>query len=317
MEKARAQAWMEVVVGGRMRPLSLHSSDIWQPRTPGLHSLERKYDQMPAASRPWARENAIEAATFVVSFPEPLNQQMAARVRIAIDALADELPGLQDGPQGMFVAFGAGPVPPPPPVDYLRFVAAPNGQHQWRAQVVANTIQVGCFEYTRFDAVWERAERYLITMLNALNRDQWISEIGLQVNDKFLYPAGMPPAEYDPAELYQQDSPLLTKKSQSSGIFWHLFQGWFDSDHPNRILNQLNVSNTPIAPGNQLAALIEHKATFQVNPEHPINCEQLMLPADGPRLLETTFRKLHTANKTVLKQLLTPEKLRQINMEVG
>jgi len=269
-----------------------------------------------AVSKPCATHNAIESATFAVVLKEVPSPDATQRIKAALDGLRSELPGVQDGPQGIVFAFG--PASMAPPNDMMRFIANPNGTHKWRAQISGNVVQVTCFEYTRFQEVWTKAISFLAPMLDALGTELAVQEIGHVVTDRFLYPEAMQEEAFDLGELYRKDSELLTAQTWKSGLLWHVFQGWFVAAGPaRRILNQLNVSNVDVsAPHMHIASVIEHRATMQFGHSDPIKLGDLIADNVAVRVqFDDIVQALHQENKAIIKKLLNDQKLQQIRME--
>lgn len=270
--------------------------------------------EQTAKSVPLAGHNAIETAVFAIELAQPQTPDRVQAIKTALDGFAQELPGEQTAQQSnMFVAFG----PTLPPFgEALRFVAKPSGDHAWRVQLTGNVLQVMCTEYTRFADVWGKARRYLQAMLAAADPDCIVASVSHQYIDKFLYPAGMALAEYSMEELFTRDTPYLTPQSWQSGLEWHVYQGWFDyaPDNSRRTLHQLNVTNATLAaPMPRLASVIDHRGSLQYAAAQPPTAGQLAA-ADGP--LNAYMAELHDAHKAVFSQLVCPEKLQEIGMEI-
>lgn len=270
--------------------------------------------EQTAKSEPLAGTNAIETAVFAIELAQPQTPDRVQAIKLALDGFAQELPGEQTAQQpNMFVAFG----PTLPPFgEALRFVAKPTGDHAWRVQLTGNVLQVICTEYTRFSEVWGRAHKYLQAMLAAAAPDCIVTSVSHQYIDKFLYPADMPPPQYSMDELFRRDTAYLTPQAWNSGLEWHVYQGWFDytNAESRRMLHQLNITNAALAaPTPRLASVIDHRCSLQYAIEQPPTAGQLAAP-DGP--LDAYMAEMHTAHKAVIAQLLSPEKLQEIGMEI-
>lgn len=266
-------------------------------------------------ARPFAGTNAIDAAVFTVELQQPPSPGAVHAIKTILDEFRADLPGEQSGPpNGFFVAMGSAM---PPFGDVLRFAAKPSGDHAWRVQLTGPVLQVLCGEYTRFADVWGKARLYLKAMLLALSKSEpsaRVVSITHQYVDKFLYPPEMQLEQYAMEELFQRSTPFLTSHAWSSGLQWHVYQGWFaDPTSERRILQQLNLSNVEFSsPVVQLGCLIDHRCT------HQRKITELLEPAalanSNADLLNSIVTELHNLHKVMLKQLLQPAKLEEIGM---
>lgn len=271
---------------------------------------------MSAISRPKNANNAIEAALFVVVLAQPVDAATMQKVGVALDTVADKLPGTkQPMQQGLIIQFGGGMTPPFG--DVMRFKSAPDGTHEWRVQVMGNLVQVACQTFSDFSDVWGTAEHYLRLVLGVIAPQMDVQEVGYQVVDKFEYEEGMRPMDYDMAELFQKGCPYLTPQSWKSGLRWHVYQGWFEqNDQAVKLLHQLNLSNTDIS-ATQIGNIIDHRVAARASAEQVLTLGTLV--GDGAEdrgSLDKIFRMFHKENLRVIRELLTPDKLLAIGMKV-
>lgn len=278
---------------------------------------------MTFASTPLHAANAIESAAFALVLREPLDLPSLSAIRDATQQFRTELPGSeQPGPvvvlpqsANVQVTFEGLPLQPH---GVSLFSAMPNGVRSWEIHAAGQLIVVACRAWTTYTEAWKRVRRYLTAVVGAIPRDYEITEIGLQVVDKFLYPIGADLQSYSARELFQDDSELLTAKAFKSGPYWHVYQGWFDHYEAlnGRILHQVNLSSVEVFEvGMRLATVIDHRASIQPL-RAPIRVKALVEGAAGGVCeLDNCFAQLHGANLAVLKQLLTDEKLASIGMD--
>lgn len=268
---------------------------------------------MSAISRPLREHHAIESATFVVILHEALDKPHHDAVLAALDQFSDELPGTQPvAPDPGFIKIQFFNQQPQPEI--TRFITGRDGQALWRVTIDANVVQVTCHDYTSFDLVLQRAMRYLTEVLNAVGPNYLVLEAGLQYVDKFVYDMATE-LDYDINELFRPGSRYLTEQARASGLFWHVYQGWFEPrDMQSRFLHQLNLSNVEL-PDRQVAALIDYRGTVRGTVQ-PLSLSELIVPEGyyGASPLELVFRQLHDTNRTLLENLLTDVKLQQIGM---
>lgn len=266
---------------------------------------------MTTTSRPLRGHNAIEQAIFAVVLNDALDTARHKAVAAALDRFSDELPGAGKMAEPDVVKIHFGNRAPEPEI--TRFAAGANGREQWRVSIDANVVQVIFSEYSNFNHALGLALRYLSAVLEAAGPDYRATEVGLQFVDKFLY--GIIDSEdYDINELYRPMSRYLTAQARESGMYWHVFQGWFEPrDARSRFLHQLNVSNTDL-PDGQLAAIIDYRGTLR-QVVQPLSLDGLTEKDDaGKSVLEQSFRHLHVTNRAILEDLLTEDKLEQIGI---
>jgi uncharacterized protein (TIGR04255 family) len=269
---------------------------------------------MTATSRPLRGHNAIEQATFVVVLNEAIDSTCHKAVTAALDRFSDELPGIGTGAEaGVFKIHFANRPPEP---EITRFAMGANGREQWRVSIDANVVQVVFSEYSNFNHALGLAIRYLSAILEAAGQNYRAAEVGLQFVDKFLYGI-ISNDDYDIDELYRPTSRYLTEQARTCGMYWHVFQGWFEPcDARSRFLHQLNVSNTDL-PDGQLAALVDYRGTLR-HVVQPVSLDELTTEdGSGKSALEQSFRHLHATNRAILEDLLTEEKLKQIGIRSG
>lgn len=270
---------------------------------------------MTANSRPLHAHNAIEAALFVVTLDQTPDAHSIAQASLALDGVATELPGKQEMPAGgpgFFVQFG----PSAPPFgEVFRFTAAPNGTHTWRVQLSGNMVQVACHAYTNFKDNWATASRYLRLMLQAMPQHVGVHDVGYQVVDKFLYNEPLSDDNYDMAELYRAKSKYITPHAWGSGCLWHVYQGWFMAlGADKKMLHQLNLSNVEM-PEQRFASVIDHRVMLQPTQGRPFALAEMLAENHAEVSLNQLFERLHNENKRVVRELLTPAKLKSIGIK--
>lgn len=263
-------------------------------------------------SNPRRKNNAIETAAFALNFGRLLDGDAFKRLADALETLAEELPGLEKR-QGIRMQFGVGVAPVQSQsehTDIARFIAGATGEHEWRISLEGPLLTVRCQQYTRYDEVWARAERYLLLCQAAIGAEFQAAEASLQIVDRFDYaPAADETVEaaYDIGELFQPGSRYLTPHAYEAGLLWHVFQGWFDHCDQRRHLHQLNVSSTPTGEST-FGAIIDYRGSTNLLEEGGAD-KQATTDLSG------IFAHMHEVNVGLMKHLLQPEKLQKIGME--
>lgn len=274
---------------------------------------------MSAQSTPIKGRNAIESASFFLALNQPVDPTTAERLKQRLDQFKGELPGVAPQQLGFVINFVGGQ---PQPVaqagggPLTRFASAPDGTHTWRVEANVNVIQVTCGDYTDFQEVWARAERYLRALASVVSPEIGVIELGFQIVDKFTYPSDLAEDSYRVDELFRADSPFLTGNARESGLLWHVYQGWFESVSGAKMLHQVNIANTNATEINQqFAAVIDHRIVVRwMTKSTPPLSELLGTDSDEARSLTGLMRRMHSRNVAVLKQILTDQKQHDIGL---
>ena len=281
---------------------------------------------MTLISAPLRSTNAIESATFAVVCQAAFDGASLELIATACESLSEDLPGVErptgmmfnvGGPAGSEVSFGVQPTPPA----VRRFRVNADASQAWVLQAQGNLLLVTCFDYTNWRDVWARANRYLTTMIRAVTTPIHLAEVGFQVVDKFICPEGGDRSKYDVNEVFVEACPYLTSKVKTSGHFWHVHQGWFEETEgleteEARTLHQLNLTNGEEQLEQvRIATTIDHRGAVRFG-QSGMSLQSLSLshlsPTEQP--LEIIFSQLKASHQIIIKQLLTPEKIRSIGM---
>lgn len=274
---------------------------------------------MSAQSTPIKGRNAIESASFFLVLNQPVDPATTERLKRALEQLKDELPGVAPQQLGFVINFVGGlpqPVAQAGGGALTRFASAIDGTHTWRAEANGNLIQVTCGDYTDFQEVWARAERYLRALASVVSPDIGVVEVGFQIVDKFTYQAGLTENSYLVNELFRDDSPFVTGHARESGLLWHVFQGWFESVGGATMLHQVNIANTNATEVDQkFAAVIDHRIVVRWMTSPAPALSELLGPAsEEARSLAGLVLRMHSRNVTVMKQVLTDQKQQDIGL---
>lgn len=274
---------------------------------------------MFAQSTPIKSRNAIESASFFLLLNQPVDPATTDRLKQALDQLKLELPGVAPQQLGFVINFVGGlaqPVAQAGGGALTRFASAIDGTHTWRVDANGNVIQVTCGEYTDFQEIWARAERYLRGLASVVSPDIGVVEVGLQIVDKFTYLPDLAEDSYQVDELFRADSPFLTGNARDSGLLWHVYQGWFEGVGGAKMLHQVNIANTNATEVDQrFASVIDHRMVVRwMTSPAPALSELLGSDSEEVRSLAGLMRRMHRRNVEVMKKVLTDEKQRDIGL---
>lgn len=279
-----------------------------------------------SASNPVPKMHAIEKLVCDIVFAQPLSISALMLIRDGLNDFSKELPGKQEErrlnsvpmnfeglPSGLAEMFGARANE-----RHSRFIAAEDGSVQWRVAVTAEGVAIECGDYQNYTLFIERACKYLRRLISLLPSEDGVvffREFRLQFVNRFDYGSGPDLGSYSPKEIFREDSRFLTEQSFSSGLMWHVFQGWFESfAEPSwTVLNQLNIQNSLINEvTKEVATLIEHH--MLVRPlAAPLPTSELL--AEGFFKLENLIPSLFSRNTVLMRELLNAEKLNLIGYQ--
>lgn len=275
-----------------------------------------------AISKPLNEKNAIESVAFAVVCQETFNATSIVAVQKAFDSFAAELPGIEPIHAKVFninQTQGLKIDPAQYAIGFSRFHAHTNGMHSWRFNIQANMLIVTCFDYTNWDWVSPQAFKYLTTAISELESTNKVIEVGFQMVDKFIYEPKIPPSSYSVYEVFRKDCQYLTAKAASSGLLWHVYQGWFQeakglSSDLAKILHQLNLSNAEetLVDLNRLSTIIDHRASIRFMPDATPIKNLLEVDGSGMAMHHRLFNELRIQHKRIISGLLTEEKLKSI-----
>lgn len=274
-----------------------------------------------AVSRPCSESNSVETIAFALVFAESLAPAVLQSIEALLEQrFKEELPGAQRGEaQQMQVTLGGSDGAQPLPVsaapelhDVARFLALPDGRFERHIQAAGNMLVFHSFKYTSFSEFKLGALKYVGAIVETLNPELVLQEVGLRVVDKFLYGPNILEENYRVSEIFKENSKYLTPAAYEAGLLWHVFQGWFEpwGGDGCKILNQLHLSNTNSQGIAGSATVIDHRAAFKrVNQSLKLG-EILSEPLGLNEIME----KLHAGNKQALLELLAENKAREIGL---
>jgi len=166
------------------------------------------------------------------------------------------------------------------------------------------SIIINCYKYSRWSEVW-RNIRGLLEMFTEqlISPQNPINSLALTYQDQFLLESSN---NYDIFDVFNPDTQYLNKKVLTSGPYWHLHQGWFDTEafSNSSILNILNINAA--SADKEHKTTIEHRGiTKQTKPF--TNVKTLFEKSDESKQarIDNYFELLHDKNKELLNDLLS------------
>jgi len=184
----------------------------------------------------------------------------------------------------------------------------PDGRRNWTLRVEGNAIVVSCTEYKRWEDISFKALEHIKAAIAFVNDDNnAISSLIHQIVDRFVTDNK---DEYKISQVFNTESPYLTKQALKAGKFWHVFQGWFEEkdDYGAKLLNVLNLSTAENPANTTITTTIDHAAHLRfLSPK--------AIKEFDDEFIRKAFDELHECNKTIIKQLLTNDQLNTIGLK--
>lgn len=276
-------------------------------------------------ARPLAGSNAIEAVAFVLTFAREFTQAEIEFLLSLQEKHKAELPSFLKI-QGLTVNLADSTEKKPTVMHQTQKFTGVLLQHfqetgkpDWALRVSNNIIVVNCWLYTRWDEVWPKAKKLLLSASQVVDSDSnGITSMTMQTVDKFEYD-GIP-SSYSITDVFNAESPFLTKKAIGAGTQWHVHQGWFENlaEQGDQGLRRLNVINLASALHNEkLVSTIDHVGKIDfLNGVLP--AREISSPSDLPPndlIIDQIFNELHEGNVNVLLQTLSSEMLNSIGLK--
>jgi uncharacterized protein (TIGR04255 family) len=281
---------------------------------------------MPSVALPIAGHNAVESAAFVFGFGRPFALKEVEAL-FSLEARArDELPSYTTIQTLQFNLAEPSQGPSAPASQQVTGVLLqkfrPDGKPEWVLRADGNQIVVNCTRYTRWADVWASSRRFLLMAAQSVDAPtNGVTTFALQFTDKFVY-AAPPPSDYSPAEVFKVGSKYLTAQASSSGMQWHVHQGWFIDQGdlplaPTRTLHVLNLSSAILE--DRLTAIVDHTAHIQLKEGKALRVKALLGgdddPLGGSSLVNSVFTSLHQQNLEILRETLSVKQVAAIGMD--
>jgi uncharacterized protein (TIGR04255 family) len=259
------------------------------------------------------KHSVVEVA-FAIYFNGTINADSINRAKSRRTEYAEFLPG-ESGVQGFQLNLGVGVSNAPTSVAQIQEGFSwqrinPDGSLAWRLSVLQDHVVVNCADYTRWEEVWKRVAPWLFDMYQQITAGgHSATSFSLQVIDQFT--RKQPVTKHILRELFSDKSIYLPKRLFENDELWHLYQGWFsEQGEPLRgqKLNVINISASRVADINTVS--LDHLMRVNLASNSP----PLLKDAMENSPLETLLNALHSENKAVLRDILTPDVVQSIGL---
>jgi uncharacterized protein (TIGR04255 family) len=191
------------------------------------------------------------------------------------------------------------------------------GVLKWLVRIAPHGISIHCLDYSRWDSVWAKAQQTLQRVFAKLGPSgSVLSGIGLKYVDRFVYEGSE--QDFDAKMLIKDSSPYITPKSLNAGMQWHTHSGWFqsmDNEFPP-VLTQLNIDAVLMRQDNVPVHFTTIDQTHIVRSLKAEDVPSLTKALQPNSSVSRLLLDLHTLNKEILVDLLTPAMCKRINLRV-
>jgi len=260
-------------------------------------------------TNPLNEKNAIDSAVFMLKFGREFSLDENKAISGVAEALKNELPNVTElkkinlninanaqRQSGKVETSG---------LSLRRF--QPDGTPAWELTIERDSIVATCRDYSCWRTEKETALKFIKAVLHLLERsDNLINGVILQITDRFI---GSAQDSYDIENVFNKESPYLTKNVLTQGSLWHVFQGWFND--PNNVIKGkcLNVLNISTNETKEYISNIEHSVQYQMN-----ELKEVVNYSQDTSSLSLIFDDLHEKNKALIKELLCKKQLEAIGL---
>lgn len=258
--------------------------------------------------------HAIESVTFAVEWLQPLPPNVMATLETVYEAtLKSVLPSKKPIQHLAFQFDGADAtaVQRAHAAGWMFELFQPDGQVAHSLQLAPNFLTVTSFVYERWEQAFEHALAFMRPLLPLICVSTGgVTVFGLQYADTFNIDSK--DGTVSPDLLLNRQSSLLPASVFSKTSLWHAHHGYFSStgvEPKHRCLTTVNVDLLDVNGGLQLRILGAHRSIF----EAPLlDVDPLHSGGAGP--MQAAMHAMHLENKSVLRDLLNEDTLRQIGL---
>jgi uncharacterized protein (TIGR04255 family) len=258
--------------------------------------------------QPINTDHSVQSATFKIGMDGAIPASVIQTLSGQKELLAD-LPAVQR-PEG-FELNMTGSAPVPRRLTGIQFShLRPDGSPAWALRLIGNELAVDCTRYTRWDKVWEAAERYLQIGLRAIAAPEGKRKVAI-IGQNFVDAFVANRANYSLSHLLKPGD-LLSSRVFSSGNTWHSHVGWLEPAPEQGIiwLNQVNVDGLgmvgPTSVDVHWRVQITHNQELRYSAQVSIE--------EASKALDEGMKNLHMHNKKILKELLASDMATRIGL---
>jgi len=264
--------------------------------------------------------HAIEQVVFTVQVNNALDDAQLAAIE-QVSAGFTELPAKQ-ALAGVFVGVGSGPFPfsmggpgfPNTVSGYTLQHIQPNGSVESELRVDRWSVMFRTIDYTRWQAVWERARKYFGAVLPIYAQSAQISAIGLNYVDKFIWNGA--PEACRASSLLRSGSPYFSPHLLDLDDLWHSYTGAFlrPDEATKRLLNvNIDCLDEAVPGGGRRVVAITTALTDMLN--QPGFVPTAATTDNVLSFVEARLGQMHAFEKNTLNAIINDQMNQRIGLE--
>lgn len=258
--------------------------------------------------------HAIEQVAFVLQIDRPLDEAGFVEAHKAAEKFKTDLPGVSDI-QGFRIALGApvpaGFIPPVPSIGKVFTRTGPDGVVQSELRVERMSLIYRTLLYTRWDAVWAQARKYLDVLIPKYVAPACISGIGLNFVDKFVWNGTA--SECRPSLLLRPASKFITPHVYEAEDLWHSHTGAFlRHDSQTKRLVNINVDYNDENPPEGLRRVVVVTTVLNDMLNQPGYGPLEVTPEAAVSVFDAHMQRLHVFAKMAFGNIINDEMSKRI-----
>lgn len=257
--------------------------------------------------------HAIEQVLMVLQMAQPLDAETFKSVRKTAEQFSGaegELPGKSEI-QRLVMAFGqdpsiAGQMPQAETHGLMLSRTAPNGVIETELRIEPASITFRTTTYSRWQSIWEQANRYFQALTGIYAEKNAISAISLNYIDKFVWSGD--PTKCSPKQILKAQSPYIAPHVYSQTDLWHSHTGAFlRVDAQTKRLLNVNIDflhEEPIAGSRKVIGI----STVLTDMFNQPGYDSLVLPpVDASAFVANRMKSLHDYSKLVFADVISED----------
>ncbi|MBY0499323.1 MAG: TIGR04255 family protein [Nitrosomonas sp.] len=262
---------------------------------------------------PAAKAHAIQSVSFILEWQDELSDQTLSNVQMLGNSLKSDFP---EALIQKMVKINLGQQSNPLTVDGHDMLGGMVFIRKGRFGDIVSQINISrlnCVvmikEYSRWVPTLEAVMRYLKIVTPVIMKEKSINTVALQYIDVFTWKDD--PKNLNLNEIFLEDSPYIAPNALEQKGLWHCHHGYWIQEFENlngNCLDNINIDTVESSGDRAIQITTIHK--FALNEPLRLSTSNYLTS------IEDIENKLHMHNKKILKQLLSSEVCKKINLEL-
>ena len=264
------------------------------------------HENIEADFLPINERHAIQEVIFAVQVAPDFDSEEVEEIKQENNQMQAFFPQVTDLPIVHFETPGTIDQAPPVsnrPVAFIRY--KPNGEIDWELRLDTPHVIVRCLSYTKWNHIWKDTHGFLVDVFRVISKKpRSLISLALQYNNAFRWSGNK--SNYDAQKVLNYQSSCVPRSLFDRGPIWHLHQGWFEKKGGNisgRILKRMHINS--IKSDGEYWAKFENFSRLEFD-------NQVAIESFDQTLCE--FQSLHDTSKATLRDFLSPQMQRRIEL---